>query len=64
MARRGSFAPKRTSPSARPPGKSEMAPGHRMKMLGLPNASTIAPGRVRIGAQPKPVTKPPMRPSR
>lgn len=59
------FKPRR---SARPagmgkpqsPGKSATAPGQRMKALGLPNASTIAPGRVRVSTPP-PVTKPPVR---
>lgn len=51
MARPGKFKQKIGKPlTSAGPGRSAMAPGQRKAALGLPNASSIAPGRTRIPA--------------
>ena len=42
-----------------PKGKSAAAPGRRFKALGLPNASSIAPGKTKAPKEPPSRVPPP-----
>lgn len=57
MARPGKFKQRIGKPllSTNPasPGKSATAPGRMFKGMGLPNASSIAPGKTRVREKPE-----------